>query len=368
MPKQEPETWNDDEINKFLGSRGHTPAVPGAAPTPEGAAAANPTATGYPPRPGVLEQIRGFLGTGAAPTGRPPSYGEMDWQQAAGQGVAREGAAALTGAGRLASKVVPEGVSNFVSEHGGQRLANFADAPAEGPAEYIGSGGLDVALGGMVPSLKLGQLAARALPASRPIWINPLGAGGRWMTQQAYPKARAALRAGGNAAEAAGKGAAAGALTNPDDPAAGAEAGAGAALGGRALGGALRSHTGQEIGGALSRYGIPSGIGYMLGGLPGAGMGGGLGAIAAQVGKAGRHTAHRYYSPLGQSLDRFGRAAFDRTGRFLGYLPATVGAEAGRVSAGNRPTVTVPRRVEPPPPFDIPEGAPNAQPGPPQNQ
>lgn len=368
MPKkQAPETWNDDEINKFLSSRGHTPATPSAAP-PEGTAAADPRATGYPPGPGVLEQIRGFLGTGAAPTGRPPTYGEMDWQQAAGQGVAREGAAALTGAGRLASRVVPEGVSKFVAEHGGQRLADFADAPAEGPAEMIGGGGLDIALGGLVPEMKLGQLAARALPATRPVWINPLGAGGRWMSQQAYPKTRAALRAAGNAAETAGKGAAAGALTNPDDPAAGAGAGAGAALGGRALGSALRSQTGQEIGGALSRYGIPSGIGYALGGLPGAGGGFGLGALAEQVGKAGRHTAHRYYSPLGQSLDRFGRAMFDKTGRFLGYLPATIGAEAGRVSAGNRPTVTVPRRAEPPPPFDIPGGAPDAQPGPPQGQ
>src|SRR3974390_185953 len=91
MPKKETApVWSDDEINSFLGSRGHTVAPPGA-PGQPGEAGAN-EATGYPPRPGVLEQIRGFLGTGTAPEGRPPTYDEMDWQQAAAQGAAREAA------------------------------------------------------------------------------------------------------------------------------------------------------------------------------------------------------------------------------------------------------------------------------------
>ena len=43
------------------------------------------------------------------------------------------------------------------------------------------------------------------------------------MTQTAWPKTRAALRFGGNTVETAGKGAAAGAATNPDDPLSGAK-------------------------------------------------------------------------------------------------------------------------------------------------
>ena len=134
MPKQAPETWNDDEINKFLGSRGHTPATPGTAPpVPAGTApAADPSATGYPPRPGVMDQIRGYLGMGEAPTGRPPSYGEMDWQQAAGQGMAREGASLLTGAARLAGKGM-NAVGSLLPEKYGKNVSNFVEKDLADP-------------------------------------------------------------------------------------------------------------------------------------------------------------------------------------------------------------------------------------------
>jgi hypothetical protein len=252
-------------------------------------------------------------------------------------------------------------------------MEEFADAPAEGPAEYVGQAAADVAGGGMLPALRLGSRAAAMIPRTvTPSSVQPIWNMGQWIGRttpavvKTYPRARTIARGGGNLAEAAGKGAVGGAVTDPNDPVSGALHGAEGAVGGRALGGALRSRPVQEIAGALSRYGIPSGIGYALGGLPGAATGGGLGMIANEAGRAARHTAHRYYSPVGQTLDRFGRAVFDSTGRFLGYLPATVGGEAARVGAGERPQITVPRRAAPGP-FELPESS-DAQSGPAQNQ
>jgi hypothetical protein len=367
MPKQQQaQPWSDDEINKFLSSRGHNPATPEA--PPGGTSAADPQATGYPPRPGVMDQIRSYLGIGEAPTGRPPTYGEMDWQQAAGQGAAREAASLGVGAARLAGRALPEGArasigSALENVPGVTRLEQFADAPAEGPAEYLGSGAMDVVAGSAIPTAGLGNLAARAATRTTPVWVNPLGAGGRWLGSVANPRTVQAARVGGNVAEAAGKGALGGAITDPDDPSAGARHGAEAALGGRAIGGALRSRPVQEIAGTMGRYGIPTGIGYLLAGPAGAGIGGGLGAIANEVGKAARHSAHRYYSGIGQTLDRSGRAVFDSAGRFLGYLPATIGGEAARATS-DRPMMTTPRRDTAPPPFELPEGQPDAQAGP----
>jgi hypothetical protein len=376
MPKQQtPQPWGDDQIDKFLKSRGHDPAAPA---TPEGSAAANPEATGYPRGPGVMEQIRSFLGAGDAPPGRAPTYGEMDWQQAAGQGAAREGARLGIGAAKLAGQVLPTSVRNTLGQMaekvpGVKRMEEFADAPAEGPAEYIGQGAVDIAGGGMLPALRLGSRAAAMIPRTvTPSSVQPVWNMGRWIGRtvpaavNTYPGARVLARGAGNLAEAAGKGAVGGAVTDPNDPGSGALHGAEGAVGGRMLGGALRSRPAQEIAGNLSRYGIPTGIGYAVGGFPGAAAGGGLGAIANEIGKSARHTSQRHYSTIGQSLDRFGRAVFDSTGRFLGYLPATVGGEAARVGAGERPQITVPRRAAPGP-FELPESS-DAQSGPTQNQ
>jgi hypothetical protein len=290
----------------------------------------------------------------------------MDWQQAAGQGALRETANLGIGAARLAGQVLPGSVRKTLGQAaqsipGVSRLQEFADAPAEGPAEYLGSGAVDLATGGAMPAFRLGDAAAAMLPKATPIFAG----GGRGFRAIANPTAAKIARYGGDVGETAAKGALGGAVANPDDPMTGAMAGGGAALGGRALGAGLRTHTGQEIGGALSRYGIPTGVGYAVGGLPGAAAGGGLGAIANQVGGAARHTAHRYYSPLGQRLDRFGRAVFDSTGRFLGYMPATAGIAAGRASGGG---VQRGRETMYPPTYPHEESEPNAEPGPAQRQ
>lgn len=383
MPKPKTETWDDNQIDEFLKSRGHdtqAPAAPGA-----GTAQAD-TAPGFNQGPGVLEQIRSFL-AGDAPIGRQPSYGEMDWQQAMGQGVARRGASLLTGAARLAGKgmkaagsLLPEHTSKGINEAVDrdfenptfQRLEEFGNEQSEGFAESAGSFLPDIAMGGMMPSLRLGQLAARAVPATRavptmtqvagsPVWVNPLGAGGRFMqtaprfvagtTRAANPRALAAARMAGGGAEAAAKGAAAGAISNPDDPLTGAEAGAGAGVGGKVAGAALRSPMARSLGGHLARYVPASALGYLIGGHYGHGPLGALlgGAHHAASGTV-RHARHG-------GLERFGQAVFDSAGRFLGYLPGTAGAVAGRATS-DRPMIDVRKRSPPLPPEE-----PNARQG-----
>ncbi|HEY2530286.1 MAG TPA: hypothetical protein VGJ20_20510 [Xanthobacteraceae bacterium] len=381
MPKKTaPPMATDKEMNDWLTERGYDlsrPQQPPAAQPGTTQAGSSASAAGAP---GVLDRIRSalpslgfseFSGEPATPSdlGRPPTYGEMDWQQAAGQGAARKAASLGVGAARLAGRALPEDVRGRVGGAiegipGVRRLEEFADAPAEGPAEAIGSGLTDVAAGGMLPAMRLGTLAANVLPKTSavtqmlPAWVNPLGTGAQLMrgTGTGYirnPAARWAAKTAGNVAEGAGKGALAGAVTNPDDPAAGAEAGALGGVAGQGVGAAMRSPVGQWIGSHAARWGPgilaeeamrhggvspyvtgPLGLGYLI---------------------------HQYNSPVGSALGRFGHAVFDRGGRFLGYVPAVAGAETARATS-DRPMVTMPQRAEPP--YD--PGASDAEPRPPQ--
>jgi hypothetical protein len=361
MPKKETApVWSDDEINSFLGSRGHTVAPPGT-PTQPGSVGAG-EATGYPPSPGVLEQIRSFLGGSQITPGRAPTYAEMGWQEAAGQGAAREAVSLGRGAAKLAGQVLPTSVRNTLGQAieqipGVQRAEEFATGEPEGPAEYIGSGAMDTVLSALMPQLGLEALAARYAPLFRrgmqqvPTWVNPLGAGGRWMmghmpTLAYAPRSYNAAQTAARATEAGIKGAAGGAIANPDDPAAGAEAGAGAALGGKAAGRALRSETAKQIGGWAARHAPTTALGALLGGHGGHEvLGGAAGMLFPHA--LGGVTRH-YHTVPGSALNRFGRAMFDSSGRFLGWAAPTEGVIAGRATS-DRPVITIPRRATPPP-------------------
>ena len=374
MPKK-PETpaWSDDEINSFLSSRGHTLAPQGAPAQPGAAGAEEPT--GYPPTPGVLDQIRNFFQTGVAPEGRPPTYDEMDWQQAAGRGFARGAASLGLGAAHLAGQMLPTSVRKTLGQAtegipGVRQLQEFAGTEPEGPAEMAGGGLADLAAGSFVPELGLSRLAARAAPLFRrgvqqvPTYVNPLGAGGRWMmanmpTVTYAPRSHAAAQFAARTADTAAKGALGGALTDPEDPATGAEAGAAAALGGRVAGKGLKSRTGQQIGGWIARHlptaalGAYEGSGHGTGGmLGGAAAGAALPHVMGVVPRAVTGVTRHYHTIPGRGLQRFGQAVFDTSGRFIGYTaPTTAGMEAGRIAHGDRPVIDVPRRAGPPPPL-----------------
>jgi hypothetical protein len=390
MPTK-PDAASQQEMHDWLKSRGYdletgTKTAPTAPATPAAGASAAPTA---PP-----------------PTEHPPpSYDEMDWQQAAGQGVAREGARLGVGAAKLAGQVLPTSVRNTLGQLAGRipgvsRLQEFADAPAEGNAEYLGQGAVDLAAGAFMPELGLGRLAARAVPATKaiptmtyvpgaPAWVNPLGAGGRFMaTKGAYqagtkmvqnPKAVSAAKAVGGAVEGAAKNAAAGAAMDPEDPTTGAEYGVGGGAATAAVGKALASRFGQSLGGTLARY-LPAGVAFALmhhlgvGNIP-AGLGG-----AAAHGIA--HNIRGYKTTVGNYLENVGRGITGRTGRTLGGLAATGAIEGGRVAReGYTPSDAsdwYDRNVAPATPGRAPAASPRphgpyteedyANPGPPQNQ
>jgi hypothetical protein len=382
MPKTEPPIATEQEMHDWLKSRGHNLDQPSAPPaTPAGQAGATPPPAGEPSTPGMLEQLHSAVAGDIQP-GRPVSYDDMDWQQAAGQGAARRAAQLGIGAAKLAGQVLPTSVRNTLGGAlenipGVSRMKDFASADPEGPAEMIGGGAVDIAGGGMLPSLGLGSRAAAMVPKTvtgtvTPGAVTPIWNAGQWIARAGtptinfavknYPKATRAAGFAGNVAEGAAKGALGGAVASPDDPTTGAEYGAGGAIAGRGLGAALRSPLGQYVGGVAARYAPTTALGAMLGhgyGVPGmAGGAGGLGALAHQVvGKS----AHHFHSPLGYYLDATGRRIFDGSGRFLGYLPATVGMASGRAATEGQPTFA-PRATMPP------EEEPNAQSGPPQNQ
>jgi hypothetical protein len=341
-------TASDDEINSFLKERNWS--TPGAAPDAKSAAPEAKSAASDPSGPGLLTRGADWLHDEAAqyglvsdaPEGRAPSYDEMNIPTAMGQGVARELAATGLGINDLAMRhFVPSSWARSKLEElssripGMQRLRDFASAPSEGPAESVGAGLTDVATGAFVPELGIGKTLGNIV--ATPMFKRGVG----WVTNPAGSGALA--RYAGSAAEMAGKGALGGAVTDPDDPATGAAAGAGAALGGRAVGKALSSGTGKAVGGAIARNmpAMAAGAAMGHGSFLYEAVGGGLGALASEMYGGVRHSAQHglrsYHSPLARYLTRVGRAVFDKSGRFLGYRPVTAGMLGGHAAAGSGP-------------------------------
>lgn len=315
-----------DDFIKEIG--GPTKWDTGSRSTPESASAASAPAEPDPHRAGHVP---------------PPD--ELDWQQAAGRGVAKEGASLLTGAAHLANRglglVAPETSRKLgdLAERvpGVRQMEEFAAEPYQSFAEGVGGTALDVFGAGATPELGLGRgisaLANKIAPTMR--YVRGARGGARLVpTTFGKITGKAAT-----AAETAGKGAIGGAVANPDDPVTGAEIGAAAGAAIPGVGGAMRSPVGQFFGGSLARS-LPSaalgaGIGYRHGGVEGGIEGALTGAAIHGV----HHSIRSYHSPVGHWLHSFGKKAFDKAGRFIGYIhPLTGGIIAGRALDGSMPS------------------------------
>lgn len=401
MPKPKEDSYSEQEMRDWLKARGYDIDTGGKTPDTHAPAnavppAATPTAPAAPgASSGIIAPLtktatelhRTFAGEGEP--GKPPTYEQMDWQQKAAQGGLREGARFVTGAGKLAGQLVPTSVRRTLGDlaeqvPGVKRMEEFGAHEAEGPMEYLGMGAMDVAASALTPNLGLGSLVSKFVPATRtvptmtrvataPVWVNPLGAGGRFMqtapqfvagtTKVANPSTVRAARGVGNFAENIGKGAVGGAVMDPEDPKTGAEYGGVASATTQAVGRALRSGPGQHLLGSLARY-IPAGAAYALLHQLGHEIAGELaaGGLAARTFAHGvAHDIRGFSTPVGQYLRGVGEAGARKTGQFMQRnLPA--GIEAGKAAAAGytpsqgadaasdwwertqRPTVTVPRR------------------------
>lgn len=201
---------------------------------------------------------------------------------------------------------LPESVQRGLS-----RAREFADEPSEGIAE--GAGAIAGEYGPLLATPGVGAEAAAARLAARffpPMFVR----GGSFLPSAAHR----AVRTAGRTVDAAAKGATAGAITNPDDPATGATVGAvgGAAM--PAAGAAMRSQTGQWLGGHL----LPSGLASIAAS--------GLTGLPPWMTFPVIHSIRWYSSPLGRKLYQSGRWITDQSGRVIGEIPA--GAAGGAAS------------------------------------
>lgn len=299
MPKQQLREATDADVQNFIKGWGAAPSAPGA---PAASASEEP-------RPGHV-----------------PTDDELDWQQRAGKGVAKEGASLITGTGRLINKgigLVSPSTRDELGElaeriPGVKRMEAFAAEPSSSFAESAGGLGLDLATGFAAPELGIGsriaQVANKIAPTAR--YVRGMG-----LVPTGFGRAAGAASTAG---EAAGKGAIGGAVANPDDPETGAIAGA---AGGAALPAAsafLRSPIGKTVGGFAARGGVGAGF---------AGLAHLLGVPHQALTAIGLAPFVHHWHGLGSGIHRFGRYAFDRAGRVIGYIdPVTGGIVAGRVS------------------------------------
>jgi hypothetical protein len=261
-------------------------------------------------------------GGGTAAPG--PSDDQLDWQQRAGKGIAKTLASAATGIPRAINAgiglVAPE-TSEKLGELGERipgvkRMEDFAAEPSTSWAETAGNvlgTGAQLLMG--PGELEIGAKLASMFPKATWMGASGLGRGFRAMP-------RPWVRNLGQAAEYAGRGAVAGAVTDPNDPGAGAALGA--ATGGLtpAAGQALRSRMGRWVGGQVTRHGpvaMANALAYHLG-VP-----------AHLLWETGFMQAFLWHhAPLGAPLERYGR----RGARGLGKLlmrsdPRLPGAAAG---------------------------------------
>jgi hypothetical protein len=190
-------------------------------------------------------------GGGAAPG---PSDDQLDWQQRAGKGVAKSLAGAATGIPRainagigLVSPEAQEKLGNLGEQIPGvKRMEAFAAEPSTSWAETAGNlAGTGATMLAGPGELEIGSKLASMFPKA-----TFAGRGMGFVAKQ-----RPWVRNLGQAAEYTGRGALAGAETDPNDPGAGAALGA--ATGGLtpAAGRALRSKMGRWMGEQIARHG-----------------------------------------------------------------------------------------------------------------
>jgi hypothetical protein len=402
MPEQ-----SDKDIEGWLKGRGYDfgegktpdrPNIGNAGPPAGGSAEATPTNEPGPVG-SAIESVHDYI---AGPEGVSP-------QMRRGAGKALTSTA--LGAASLAGQLLPTSVRRTLGQLAGsvpgvKQAQEFANEPYQSFSEGVGGVGADVVTGLATPEFGLGRLAARAVPATRtvptlthaatpPAFVKPLGLPGRFMqtagqwvpgTKQVQnPNIVQNVTRAGQVVENAAKGAAGGAVANPDDPTTGAEYGALGGLGQRGLGAALRNRFGAGLGGILFRYVPASVLGGLIGYQHGGTHEGVTGALTGAGGTAAHHALSgarhglthsvRGYHGVGHQLHQAGRASFDNAGRFLGYVdPVTGGLLTGRATRSDVSPSNVYERAKEavsPEQRDLnpyTEEDYRAQPGPPQDQ
>lgn len=359
---------NRSDLNQYLKGIGGNRPPPAAAPSPPGGAQASDTAPPLvPPEPGYWQSYGVPVATGA---GRElvnlVGGGAKLMGRLGGVGALSEATGLNEAAGQAAEENIPVL----------RRMREFSEAEPEPGNEGLEATGhllTDATLSMLAPEFGLEGLAARAaryFPAlmrtGAPVWVNPLGAGGRWMAGQTV---RPGVRTAARAVDRAAQGGLSGAVADPDDPVTGAIAGGatGGALG-PLVGRMLRSRAAQEYAGHLLRTLAGTAVGHAIGhalGIPLAGeiagAAGGAGLPYAVKHAAQRGTA-RFGSPPGQMMERGTRYFFDKAGRRIENNPVAGGIWAGEAAKNTnegRPVVTIPRRAGP---------ADDAEPRPAENQ
>jgi hypothetical protein len=260
-----------------------------------------------------------------ATAGSGPSDEHLDWQQRTGKGLAKSLASTATSIPRainagigLVSPETQEKLGTAAEQIPGvKRMEDFAAEPSTSWAESAGNwAGTGAQLLAGPGELEIGAKLASMFPKAT--------FAGRGMGFVAKP--RPWVHNLGQAAEYAGRGAVAGAVTDPNDPGAGAALGA--ATGGLTpvAGRALRSRMGEWMGGMIARHGPVAAINavaYHLG-VPA--------HYLWETGFAQAFLWHR--APLGQPLERYGRRGAQGLGQLMMRSdPRIPGAAAG--SLGN---------------------------------
>lgn len=207
---------------------------------------------------------------------------------------------------------------------GVKQIEQFGQEPYENTAETIGGVGFDVGSSLAVPEIRGAGLASSMIGRMTPL--------ARYAARSGFSPTTAGRVAGGidRAIGRSATGAAAGAVTNPDDPITGAEGGAVGGLAPGVAGRALRGTTGQrlatnlggfglafEVAQWLKHMGVPDMFAY---GLPFAMFGG------------GHHWGGRV-PPMGRATRGAVRGAFDAAGRAIEHVGPKVGGAAGGTAA-----------------------------------
>lgn len=294
MPKQAPPMATDDEMNKLLKERGYDPKTGqkvGAQP--------------------------------AAPSAQPPAadpakpYEDMSWTEKMGEGVAKSAAQTGVAIPRLAEYALPQSAGEAIEGSPTfQRMEQYAESPFEGGGwDRAGYWLTEAAQMLMGPGeLKLGsRLGTKFFP--RPVFTKGAGFA-------AAPNR--ALKAGGDVAEAAARGGAAGAQMDPKDPGTGAVAGAVGGSLSPTLGALAQSPAGKFLGEHIPRI-AASGVVEELARH--------LGVPREALWMSGIIPFLRWWhSPFGRKIGEAGGRATKAAGDYLrpaGHAPQAAGAAAG---------------------------------------
>lgn len=280
MPKA-PDTASDAEVSSFLKS-----SRSNAGPPPSSASG---TATAAPSTPTSQDDKPDYLGQ----AGR----GARKAVASLGVNLARTGNEVLSYSAPGLSRRLGELASQLPTA---QRLTQFADEPYQSIAEGVGGVGADLASFALQPELGIERgalwLAGKYGPAAAK-YTGTAAKAGQWVPTT-FGKVS---KAGAQIAEGAGRGAVSGAISDPDDPQAGAMAGAvgGAAIPtlagpvGRTImreGGARAPHAGLSALATFLNVPYHHLLNYAIG----------LRALTHEGSRAGRHAGEWVY-------DRFGR-------------------------------------------------------------